>query len=170
MKTKIESTLEILKDTYKISVSEGYLKVQDNILNAILNLKSINLNENIPVEKTMVLFNKTQENNIKYDLRNTDKNNNEYYFYPIGESEFKNTAYKEGKIFVRVFHPDGKIEDTVRRINKIWASSVLWNINSMYSKYILKNNGEQCHYSEGHNLKVFACPYSFKDSIPNYIN
>lgn len=123
-------------------------------------------NINFTIENDLILGESLKFMKIRYDLRNTDKHNNKYYFYPAGDSEFKKMAKEEGKIFVRVFHPDNKIEDTIRNVTKIWSSSVLWNINSMYSKYILNDKGKKCHYSEGYNLKVYACPYSYRDTLP----
>lgn len=163
MLSKIEETLEILKDTYKMCAQDNYEKPQEALLTGILNLKTFleNSDNHGKISNTHL-----QKPNITYDLRHVDKNGNEYYFYPIGEAEFKKQAYEQGKIFVRVFHPDGKIEDTIRKINRIWTSSVLWNINSMYSRYIIDNFGRECHYSKGANLKVYACPLSYRDSIP----
>jgi hypothetical protein len=95
-----------------------------------------------------------------FKLLKTDKNNNKYFTFPEDEVEFKRKAYQNGGIFVKVIHPDGHIEPIVRRVNKMWSKSVYWNINSMPTKYASLNR-----LSKAHNLVVYACPISYKDSI-----
>jgi len=166
MKNSLDEVIESLKQSYKYSLLNDCADIQENLFNCILKLT--NLSQNISLENSKIPM-ENKENIVKFDLLHLDGQNNEYYIYPVGEAEFKKLAYEEGKIFVRVFHENGKIENTIRKVNRIWTSSVLWNINSMYSEFIVDKNGNQCHYSKGKNLKVYACPFSYKNHIPKNI-
>ena len=177
MQNKLPETMELLKEIYKICIMEDYEKIQENIMTCILNLDKIcgffqpklqnNLQKTlIPKEGGNVMFD-SNKNLVKFDLYKTDKRNSEYYFYPTNENEFKKEAYESGQVSVKVIHPDGKTETPVRNVSKVWDTSVYWNINSMYSKYILDKTGKKKHYSNGCNLKVYACPIAYKDSIPS---
>ena len=82
MLSKIEETLEILKNTYKMCAQDNYEKPQEGLLNGILNLKTFMENSKNYGKMSDEYM---QKSSIKYDLRHVDKNGNEYYFYPIGE-------------------------------------------------------------------------------------
>jgi hypothetical protein len=51
------------------------------------------------------------------------------------ENLFKETAYKNGKVFIRIVYPDGISKNVERNVRKKWSTSVYWNINSMPSQY-----------------------------------
>jgi len=95
-----------------------------------------------------------------FKLIEQDNNNNKFYIFPQNETQFKNEAYQDGNIIVKVFHPDGEEELIYRKITKIWNSSVSWNINSMKS---ITHNMEQLNY--GSNLTAYACPERYKQLL-----
>ncbi|MBQ8168024.1 hypothetical protein IJZ97_01235 [bacterium] len=164
MEQILTQNLNLLKEIYKTSLIKNYTDVQEEILQVIVNLTK--LEQNNPMENPEIPNSNTT---VTYTLIHLDRNKNEFYVYPKREDKFKKAVYEEGNVFVRVFHPDGKIEDCVRKVNRIWQSTVLWNINSMFSEHILNERGEKCHFSKGKKLKVYACPVSCKDSVPNKI-
>jgi len=172
-KLLLSETVNLLKSTYKICITEDYEKIQENIFKAILNLSKIqeNVNEkntlvNGKSEEVKMFLNENNSNSLLFMLSEQDTNNNEYYFYPRDERQFKKEAYESGRVFVKAIHPDGKIETKIRKVSKVWSTTVYWNINSMYSDYILDDDEQKQHFSEGNNLKIYACPVAYKDNIP----
>jgi hypothetical protein len=92
-------------------------------------------------------------NEISFKLLTTDEKNNKYYIYPTDEELFKREAFERGGIFVGIIHHNGYIEYIERQVNKIWKTTVFWNINSMSTQY-----RDLKHLSDANNLTVYACP------------
>ena len=166
MKKVLQENLSKLKGIYKLSLVNNYSEIQDDILEVIVELTKLSYEK--PMENNQIPK-ETPKEEVAYTLIHIDGNGNEYYVYPKREDDFKQEAYEERSVFVRAFHPNGKVEDCVRKVNRIWQSTVLWNINSMFSNYIKDDRGEKLHFSKGKNLKVYACPVSYKDTIPKKI-
>ncbi len=97
---------------------------------------------------------------ITFKLLDTDRNNNKYYIFPENEDDFKKEAFQDKEIFVRVKHSDGYVENITRQVNKVWGTSVYWNINSMPTSYRGLN-----HLSKAHDLVVHSFPIRYKDKI-----
>lgn len=95
-----------------------------------------------------------------------DRKRNKFYLFPEYDDKFKEEAYKDGKVFVAVIHPDMHIEYIERNVGKLWETSVYWNINSMDSKY--KREGNQ-HLSLYYDLKVYACPIRYKEQVMAFL-
>ena len=84
---------------------------------------------------------------------------NEYYTFPINEDTFKIEAFEDHGIIVKIIHSDNHVEYLRRKVHKIWESTVLWNIETMYSDY----TGTKLNKSN--ELKVYACPLRYKEAI-----
>lgn len=98
------------------------------------------------------------QSNIKFKLLNTDKNNNKYYIFPENKDDFIEEGFQDKSIFVIVKHSNGYVENITRQVNKIWKTSIYWNINSMPSSY-----RKLKHLSEAHDLVVYAFPMRYKN-------
>lgn len=168
MKQKLKSILIKLKQIYKTSIESNYTDIQDDILSTIVDLQSA-ISDDSPTNYNESAAPESHLRPGRFFLCQSDNNRNQYYFYPSNENSFKDEAVNQGRIFVRVFHPNGIVEDTIRNVHKKWTTSVFWNINSMYSKHIVNTTGKPCHYSAGHNLTVYACPIQYRNYVPERI-
>lgn len=87
------------------------------------------------------------------------RNNNEFYIFPKDENQFKKEAFEDHQLFVHIIHSDGYTEDHLRKINVIWTANVLWNLETMHSKYT------KLKLTDTKNLVVYACPRRYKALI-----
>lgn len=88
-----------------------------------------------------------------------ERKSNEYYIFPIYEDAFKIEAFEDRGIIVKIIHSDGYVEYLSRKVHKIWESTVLWNIETMYSDY----TGTKLN--KINDLKAYACPLRYKKII-----
>ncbi len=89
------------------------------------------------------------------------RKSNEYYTFPIYEDAFKIEAFEDRGIIVQIIHSDGYVEHLTRKVHKIWETTVLWNIETMYSDY----TGTKLNKID--DIKVYACPLRYKEIIPS---
>lgn len=99
-----------------------------------------------------------ESTHMKFKLL-AERKSNEYYTFPIYEDAFKIEAFEDRGIIVQIIHSDGYVEHLTRKVHKIWETTVLWNIETMYSNY----TGTKLN--KINNLKVYACPLRYKEII-----